>query len=36
LSGAFPVNTESLCFADGEAIRQEGGAGRAGGTAKSA
>jgi hypothetical protein len=27
---------EAVLFPDGEAIRQEGGAGRAGGTAKSA
>jgi len=30
------VNFGSLCFSDGVAIRQEGGAGRTGGTAKSA
>jgi len=30
------VSWKQFCFSDGEAIRQEGGAGRTGGTAKSA
>ena len=32
---AFPAKSGSLCFSDGEAIRQEDGAGRTGSTAKS-
>jgi hypothetical protein len=31
-----PTRLNQFCFSDGEAIRQEGGAGRAGGTAQSA
>ena len=35
LARAFPAHMETLCFSEGRMTRQEGGAGRTGGTAKS-